>query len=287
MIRASSSRTALRPTPCVTLSLVPEATRGPFVFHGALSGSLRRAAACGYRHVEIFARSAAELDERSLRRGLAQHHLTLAALGTGAGFLVERLHLLDADATRRAAAVRFITAFIDRAGSFGAPAIIGSMKGSLAPGMRQDAAENRLAETLAKLARRAEQHGTILLLEPLNRYETNCINTLAEGAALLAKAGAPNLRLLADCFHMSIEETSIPTAIRQAKSLIGHIHFVDSNRRAAGLGHLDFSAIAKALRDIRYSGYLSAEVLPLPSPTVAAKQTLAAFHTYITPGVHS
>ena len=257
------------------------------MFHGALAASLRQARSCGFRAVEIFPRSASELNEKALRRGLDRHALTLAAVGTGAGFLLQRLHLLDADASRRAAAMQFITEIIDRAGTFGAPAIIGSMKGSFAPGMNREVAMKRLAESLAKLARRAAQHGTMLLLEPLNRYESNCMNTLASGAEVLAQAGAPNLRLLADCFHMNIEEVSIADALRQAGKLIGHIHFVDSNRRVAGMGHIDFSLIAQALRGIRYSGYLSAEAMPYPTASAAARRSLTAFKTYIASGAAS
>jgi sugar phosphate isomerase/epimerase len=265
------------PVPCITISLVPEAMRGPFVLHGDLASCMQQAHDAGFRAIEIFARSADELDERELRAGLRRHRLTLAALGTGAGFLVRRLHLLDADPARRAEARRFIQGIIDLAGRFGAPAIIGSMRGRFGPGRRRRGAEAQLAEDLATLARSASRHGTTLLLEPLNRYESDCVNTLAEGAALIARSGAPNLRLLADCFHMNIEERSIPAALRQAAGLVGHIHFVDSNRRAAGAGHLDFAAIGSALRDIAYAGHLSAEALPLPTAQAAARLTLATF----------
>ena len=58
---------------------------------------------------------------------------------------------------------------------------------------------------------------------------------------------------------------------------IGHVHFADSNRRAAGMGHTDFGPVVAALREIGYAGYLSAEVLPLPDPEAAAKQTIESF----------
>lgn len=269
------------PVPCITIALVPEARRGPFLLHGTLASCLRQARAAGFRSVEIFPRSAEELDERALRDGLRRHGLSLAALGTGAGHVVRDLHLLDADSTRRTAAARFIGDLIERAGSFGAPVIIGSMRGRFGPGPRRPA-EARLAGDLAGLARLAARHGTTLLLEPLNRYESNCVNTLAEGAALIARCGAPNLRLLADCFHMNIEEPSIPDALRRAAGLVGHVHFVDSNRRAAGAGHIDFAAIGAALRDISYAGHLSAEALPLPTARAAARQTLATFTRHFT-----
>ena len=75
---------------------------------------------------------------------------------------------------------------------------------------------------------------------------------------------------------MNIEEVSIGDALRRAGSQVGHVHLADSNRRAAGLGHTDFKAVAQALRQIGYAGYLSAEILPLPDAEAAARQTISA-----------
>ena len=63
-------------------------------------------------------------------------------------------------------------------------------------------------------------------------------------------------------------------ALRQAGTDVGHVHLADSNRRAAGLGHTAFGPVIQALREIGYTGYLSAEVLPLPDPETAARRTL-------------
>jgi sugar phosphate isomerase/epimerase len=116
-----------------------------------------------------------------------------------------------------------------------------------------------------------------LLFEPLNRYETNLINSVADAIALLKRLSTSNVKLLADLFHMNIEERSIPEAIRAGGRQIGHIHFVDSNRRAAGQGHIDLAAAAGALREIGYDGYLSAEAIPYPDSDTAAAQTMEAF----------
>ena len=123
----------------------------------------------------------------------------------------------------------------------------------------------------------SEQYKVPLLLEPLNRYETNMVNNLDAGAGLIQGLATKNVLLLADLFHMNIEEANPPAALRAATGLIGHVHFVDSNRRAAGLGHLDFLPIAEALRAMGYDGFASAEVLPYPDPEAAARQTMIAF----------
>ena len=80
------------------------------------------------------------------------------------------------------------------------------------------------------------------------------------------------MSVLLDAFHMNIEEVSIAAAIRAVGPRLGHFHLVDSNRRPAGLGHLDFGEIATALSDAGYGGWLSAEVLPLPDDRAAAEQ---------------
>ena len=76
---------------------------------------------------------------------------------------------------------------------------------------------------------------------------------------------------------MNIEEADIAGGLRHGDKYVGHIHFVDSNRRAAGMGHMTYDPIIQALNDIDYSGYLCAEALPLPTSREAAQQTITAF----------
>ena len=89
-----------------------------------------------------------------------------------------------------------------------------------------------------------------------------------------------NVKLLADLFHMNIEENNLADAIRAGKGHIGHVHFVDSTRQPAGCGHMDFEPIAAALNDIGYDAYASAEAFPYPNPDEAAKLTIDAFNKY-------
>lgn len=105
----------------------------------------------------------------------------------------------------------------------------------------------------------AEKAGTYVLLEPLNRYETHLIRTLEDGVEVCKKVGHPALKIMADFFHMSIEEAHIPNAIRKAGDYVAHVHLADSNRQMPGLGHTDFSAGFAALRDIGFSGYMALE----------------------------
>jgi sugar phosphate isomerase/epimerase len=269
----------------ITVSLVPEARGGPFVFWGDLSAACQTAAELGFDAIELFPPSAIEVNAAQLRRLLDSHRLKLAAVGTGAGWQKHRLTLSSADRTTRERAMTFITGVIELAADFAAPAIIGSMQGRFgdaSSGQFADGESARAAlrETLCTLADRAKSRGQPLLYEPLNRYETNLAGTVASGLELISSPGCENVKLLADLFHMNIEEANIGQAIRTAGARLGHLHFVDSNRRPAGCGHLDYGPIAAALREIAYVGYASAEALPWPDSKTAAQQTIQSFRRW-------
>jgi sugar phosphate isomerase/epimerase len=194
------------------------------------------------------------------------------------------LTLTSPEAAVRAKALAFVRSIIDLAGPFGASAIIGSMQGRWGDGMDKATAQGHLVQALNTLGEHARQYGVPLIYEPLNRYETNMANTVEEGVRLLRSLSTTNVVLLADLFHMNLEEMDLPAALRAGRGHIGHVHFVDSNRRPAGNGHLHFELIVAALRDIDYQGYLSAEALPYPTSLEAARQTITMFRRLLPEG---
>jgi sugar phosphate isomerase/epimerase len=261
----------------ITVCLVPEAKAGPFVFRDDLEAACRKAGELGFDAVEIFPPSADEIESSALKAYLADNNLALAAVGTGAGWLRTKLTLASCDASARAKALEFIRSIIDFGGEFHAPAIIGSMQGRSGNGADHVTAIGYLTDALEDLGEHAKQYNAPLLYEPLNRYETNIANTVEAGLGILRSLSTKNVLLLADLFHMNIEETDIAQAIIAGSGRIGHVHFVDSNRRPAGLGHIDFRPVAQALHGIGYHGYASAEALPFPDPEAAARLTINAF----------
>ncbi len=264
----------------VTASLVAEARGGPFVFWDGLPAAFARAAELGFDAVEIFAPGPTAVDTTELRQLIDQHQLQVAAVGTGAGMVKHGLSLTDPDAERRTAAKDFVRQMIDFGAQFAAPAIIGSMQGRWGGDISRDQALELLAEALNELGPHAQQQGVTLIYEPLNRYETNLIKTMVDGASYLESLKTTNVRLLADLFHMNIEEANVADALLAGAKHIGHVHFVDSNRQAAGLGHTDFAPITQALREIGFSGYVSAEAFPLPDSDTAAVKTIEAYRKY-------
>lgn len=264
----------------ITASLVEEARGGPFVYWDGLADACQKASQLGFDAIEIFAPSSDAVDLEELNELLEAHSLRVAAVGTGAGMVKHGLKLTDDDPARRAKAIAFIQQIIDFGAPYGAPAIIGSMQGRWGGDLSRDDALTRLGAALNQLGPYAKERGVPLIYEPLNRYETNLITTVADGVEYLKTLETDNVKLLADLFHMNIEEANLAEAIRAGAGYIGHIHFVDSNRRAAGMGHMDYGPVAAAIKEINYDGYLSAEAFPLPDSAAAAEQTIATFKEY-------
>jgi sugar phosphate isomerase/epimerase len=262
----------------ITVCLVPEARQGPFVFHAGLEDACTRAAALGFDAIEIFPQDADAVDPSRVSKLLAAHGLKLAAVGTGAGWLCQQLTLVASDSGIRERALEFVRSIIDVAGALGAPAIIGSMQGRCAAPAERAATLELLGRGVVELANyAADRYAVPLLVEPLNRYETNLLNELGQTAAWIETLATQNLRILADLFHMNIEEADMAQALTAAGPHLGHVHFADSNRRAVGMGHAPIAAAVEALRSLGYEGYLSAEIFPRPDSDQAARQTIDSF----------
>ncbi len=100
----------------------------------------------------------------------------------------------------------------------------------------------------------AEANGKIICMEPLNRFETDFINTVEQGLQMICEVKSPALKLLLDTFHMNIEEKNPAAAIRRAGKHVGHIHASASDRGTPGNDHVDWRGVAAALREIQYEG---------------------------------
>jgi sugar phosphate isomerase/epimerase len=263
---------------CVTVSLLPEARGGPFVLWDDLNAACETAARLGFDAIEVFAPGPEAIDVPALQKLLAKHRLSVAAFGTGGGWVRHKLTLTSGSAEVRTRGIEFISGMISLASEFDAAVIVGSMQGRFDGEVSRTDALNYLGEALTKLADIAARQKVSIFYEHLNRYETNLLNRIDDVLPFVKPLGA-TVKILADPFHMSIEEANIADAIRAAGSHIGHVHLADSNRRPAGLGHTDFRAIFAALKEIGYDGYVSAEALPYPDPEAAAEQTIRAFRS--------
>lgn len=246
----------------------------PLLFAGRLEEGLKAAANFGFSAVELSLRARSDLEPELLGSMLSENHLRLCAIATGQACLFDSLCLSSPDPEVRAAAAGRLQGAIELASQFGAAVIVGGIRGRLVGSSAEQASQRAGAtQAIRGCALLATRLDVPLLLEPINRYETNFVNTAAEGLALLAEIDQPSMKLLLDTFHMNIEERSLEDALRTAGDRLGYVHVADSNRRAPGQGHTDFMSLMGTLDEIDYGGMLVAEILPLPDDLGAARLT--------------
>jgi len=118
--------------------------------------------------------------------------------------------------------------------------------------------------------------GQTLYLEPLNRYEDHLINTVARARQYIEQGQFAHVRILADVYHMNIEEANTQQAMRENRALIRHVHFADNHRYEPGSGQLDFRAVLETLHEIEYQGRICFECRVLGPDPAAAYRTAAA-----------
>jgi D-psicose/D-tagatose/L-ribulose 3-epimerase len=111
-----------------------------------------------------------------------------------------------------------------------------------------------VAAHLRQLANYAQQYGIYLAIEPLNRFETDFINTCAQGLAMIKEVDHRSLGLHLDTFHMNIEEKDLANSIYQAGSALFHLHTCGSDRGTPGSDHTNWIGITQALKQINYKG---------------------------------
>lgn len=197
---------------------------------------------------------------------------------------VEMTHFIgDFDPTKSRDAVdnmkSQITAIV-QAGGFAAvtPASWGMFSLRLPPHTPPRSTEDDrkvLLAALHELAEHAAKEGGKLLLEPLNRYEDHMVNTLAAATELCEAVGSDALGVVADTYHMNIEEDNLAASLIAAKKWLHHIQLGDSSRYQPGTGHFDWHTFLKAVQDIHYDGYMALECRLRGDPETALSEGAA------------
>lgn len=120
-----------------------------------------------------------------------------------------------------------------------------------------------MAEVIRNCGEYAKSSKTVLAMEAINRYETNFLNTMQEATEFAKMVNHPQVRTMADTYHMNIEEVNPAESVRKYGHALANLHLADSNRQAPGEGHFDFGSVAAALKEIGFSEYCSFEVFGL------------------------
>ncbi len=168
-------------------------------------------------------------------------------------------NLSSAEPSIRQNAEDYLQWCIEAAAELGSPVVAGPMysavgKPRLETESERQAEWDRAVAGLQKFGDYAEQHGVRLAMEALNRFETDMINIVEQGLALIEDVGSPAVGLHLDTFHMHLEEKDSAAAIRLAGPRIYHFHAAENDRGVPGTGQVNWAGVAQALKDVNYQG---------------------------------
>ncbi len=252
----------------------PDAEFEALAFKDSLKASVERVARLGYDGVEIAIRDPRTVKVSEIVNMVKEKGIEVPAIGTGQAFGQEGLSLSSPDKDIRQKALARLKLQIEFASNFNAKVILGLIRGKVQRDVKKEDAIKWMIEGIEECADYAKRYNVKILIEPINRYEIDLINTVEECLDIIKIMNRDNVFILVDTFHMNIEEPSITDSIRNANGNIGHVHVADSNRWAPGFGHIDFKTIYEVLKEVGYDGYISAEILPKPDPETAAQQAI-------------
>lgn len=229
----------------------------------------RTAARMGYDALELPLESIGDWDPlraRAVLDGLGMGAVVVGAMGPGRSLL--------ARAGDVAATQDYLRACLDAAAVLGASVVAGPFYAPTGVTWRMDEAERaevvgELRDNLAPLAREAAAIGVTLAVEPLNRYETSVLNTVAQSLDALAPLLGAGVGLALDTYHLNIEEKRPADAVRAAGAAIAHVQVCGSDRGAVGDDHTDWPEMLRALDDAGYRGALGLESFTGENATIA------------------
>jgi D-psicose/D-tagatose/L-ribulose 3-epimerase len=240
---------------------------------GADGSLFRRIKQWGFEGVELFVSPQEPVDIPAVRQILDDLELGRAACVVP----TKDSNLVSAQPEVRAQGAEFLNRCAERAAELGARMMCGPLYAGLGvmTGARRTEQEWEWAKAgLRAAARRAQELGVDLCIEPLNRFETYFLNTQQDAARLVREVEMPNVRVHYDTFHANIEESRPVESLRALGKELGHVHISENNRGIPGTGHVDWRGTLSTLKDMGYDGWLTIESFAEPAPELAAAASI-------------
>lgn len=219
-------------------------------------------AAAGYSYIEEGVRRflVPSQSERSFDQNLAVARKAALPVESCNGFLPGELKSVGPEAVHPEI-LRFAEIAFRRGRKAGVKTIVfgSGVSRSIPDGFQREKAEQQFMDLCRKMGIIAEKYDMVVSIEPLNSGECNFINSVAEGGKLVEEINHPNIRLLADLYHMKVEKEDPQDLVRYGH-LLFHTHIAEEKNRAApGVNGEDFSPWFSALRQSGFKGRMSVE----------------------------
>jgi D-psicose/D-tagatose/L-ribulose 3-epimerase len=210
--------------------------------------------AWGFGSVEIPVEHESDIDPVFVKAELDRHGLVCSAVGCAVGPGRDLRGTVD----EQNDCLEYLHRMVETAVLLDTPTLVGPIysavgRADFVPEKERRAQWKLVVRHLKMICRYAEKKGRKIALEPLNRFETDFINTCDQARQMIQDVGSPALSVLLDTFHMNIEEKDPAAAIRRAGARLGHFHACGCDRGTPGSDHIDWKGIAAALKRIGYN----------------------------------
>ena len=266
---------------CKEMNLSYVLAPGPEGYNVGIPGDLDKNAAylaqLGYNGMELAFRNFRNVDPKAIFRSAEKHGLKIVnVLGAGRSLSEKGLVLSDPDADGRRKAVEAFNEILAFCGELGCGCVAGMCVGAYNK-ETFDADFDRLAGSLIKCGEYAASVGASVFVEPLDRHSPSLITKTSDAVRLIRAVDMDNVKLCLDSMHMFVEGEMTPECIDLAKGCIGHFHIADDDRKAPGLGTMDFKPILRALAAGGYDGFISPELSDKYDQAAAAVDSMEFF----------
>lgn len=249
----------------VTCSLNEVSETAPIVLRGSIEQVCEQAKEIGYGGLEIQLADPMQYDWSHIKKVTEDYGLEITAFATGREMGENGLCLISDDANVRKATIDRIKEHIDCASMVGSNVIVGSLRAKLLGRPDSDRYENYHREAVLELADYAKSKNTLIYIENILSWISDYLNTMAQVEDFVAGLGRDNVKVHLDTYSMMMEDNDIYGSVRYCAKDLGYVHFADTARYYPGGGNVDFKSFMKALAEVKYTGWIVTECVPLPT----------------------
>lgn len=228
----------------------------------------------GFDSMEVHIRTPELVDGPRLFDHCQSKGLEISSIGTGMAYGMEGLSITSPDRSVRKNAVQRLKEQLDLGVQMHCPIVIGSMRGVIGGQQSFEQVDARMVESMEELADYAEKVNGEIVIEAIDRFETDYLKTASDVLGLIDRVGSSRVLVHLDTYHMNLEEQDWRSPILACGKRLGHVHVADNSRNYPGWGLIDFRPIVACLLEIGYSRSLTIECYPVPDGPTAALRGL-------------
>ena len=258
----------------ISIATEPLPPSAPVVYRDDIHTILHKTKEIGYDAIELQLRDPDKVNAADIQRGCRDTGMEICAIATGLEYSLNGLSMIDDDEAKRAEMRRRLFRDIELAEAFGCPVIIGCVRGNVPAGADKAVYMARFREEMLRVSDYARQRGVTIVLEAINFYVNNYLNSVRETCDFIDSLERDNIQIHIDTHHMAIEEENMLEAVRYAGKRIGYVHFAENNRTYPGACAVDFFNVMKLLKSQNYTGYITLEIAPVPDENICASRGL-------------